>query len=845
VLPASFARDREALERFEREARAVAALSHPNILGIYELGDADGSPYAVMELLEGETLRARLAGGALPVRRAVALAVEIADGLATAHEHGIVHRDIKPENLFITRDGRLKILDFGLARQLTAPADATGGVTTAGTVMGTVGYMAPEQVRALAADARSDIFAFGLVLYEMLSGRRAFARASDVETMAAIVGEAAPPMTGASVTIPAAIDRIVWRCLEKDPAARFQSCRDLAFALETAVGDSSASASSLDPPVGIRPSMMAPARAALPWLAAALLIGGIGGAAWVGMRRDVAPRASASTRRAVFDIAGLGDVRSYSAGAVALSADGRMFVYATTGGTPGELLRVRRFDALDSQPIEGTSGARAPFLSPDGTVVGFQRDGQVFIVPLSGGAVTRVSNTSYLPEGRPTFTGDGRIVYTGPGGNLLIQRPDGSTPERLTEAQSGERHISPHSLPDGKTILFTVVVPDFSAVHIASVSLAERTVRTVVTGGAMTPQFADGHLLYVRPDSTLMAMPFDTQRMTPSGSAVALPDRVSRTRFAVAGLAAAAGTILYAPPARSRLVEVLRDGSRETLIDEGRNWHHPRYSPDGARIVLDVMAGGTERDVWTFDRRLKSLSRVTHLADAHDPTWLPDGAHVSFFSFTSQGGPLMIAAADGGSEPRAVRIGAGFERTELVNPGAWLRNGSTYIGGVRSAGKPGDIWRIPGDGGTASKLVSSPYDEVAIAISSDDRWLAYQSSETGRTQIYVRAIDGREGRLQISSNGGGEPVWDRAKPILYYIEPDGAAQKLISVTLRVQPTLAVVSRTVVVQDLGHDESDNHANYDVHPKEPRFLIAQRDRGAGIVAVFDWAASLRKQ
>ena len=843
VLPESFARDRDSLERFQREARAVAALSHPNILGIFELGDDNGSPYAVMELLEGETLRTRLAGGALAVRRAVAFAVQIAHGLAAAHERGVVHRDVKPDNLFVTRDGHIKILDFGLARQTTAPADVTGSVTAAGTVMGTVGYMAPEQVRGLAADARSDIFAFGLVLYEMLCGRRAFARETAAETMAAIVREDPPPMTGASSAIPAAIDRIVWRCLEKDPSARFQSCHDLAFALETAVGDSSASAPQLEGAVATRRSRLPSTRGALPWVAVALLVGVVGGAALMRARLGSATPSAAPTRRAAFDIAGLGDVRSYSAGAVALSSDGRMFVYATPGGTPGALLRVRRLDALEAQPIDGTVGAHTPFLSPDGTMVGFQRDGQIFTVPLAGGGANRVPNAAYLPEGRPAFAGDGRIVYTGPRGDLLIQRTDGSTPEPLTEPRAGERHISPHVLPDGRTILFTVVGADLNAVRIASVSIGDRAIRDLVQGGAMTPQYASGQLLYVRPDSTLMALPFDAERVAATGPAIPLPDRISRTRFGVAGLAASSSVIVYAPLARSRLVEVLGDGSRETLVEEARNWHHPRYSPDGTRIVMDLMAAGTERDVWVFDRRLKSLSRVTHLGDAHDPAWLPDGARVSFFSFKSPGGPLMIAAADGGSEPRGVGTGAGFERMELVNPGVWLHGGNTYVGGVRRGGQPGDIWRIPGDGAAASTIFTSPYDEVAIAISADDRWLAYQSDETGRAEIYVRAIDGREGRLQISSSGGAEPVWDRSGPVLYYIEPDGDRQRLLAVTLRTQPDLAIGARAVVVQDLGHDESDNHANYDVHPKQRRFIIPQRDRGAGVIAIFDWAASLR--
>ena len=322
-----------------------------------------------------------------------------------------------------------------------------------------------------------------------------------------------------------------------------------------------------------------------------------------------------------------------------------------------------------------------------------------------------------------------------------------------------------------------------------------------------------------------------------------LPDLVSRTRFGVAHFSAAHGVLVYVPGANSRLVEIERNGRRETLVSEERTWHHPRYSPDGTRLVFDLTIGGSDRDVWVFNRGTKTLSRVTRIGDAHDPSWLPNGREVSFFSFKSGLGPLMIAPSDGASAPQAVRIGGGFTAADLVNPGTWLRDGSAFIGGVKAQGAPSDIWRVPRDGTAPATLVASPSDESAPSVSPDGRWLAYQSDETGRVEINVRAIGGRDARVQVSNLGGTEPVWDPGGNVLYYVETDGDRQRLVKASLRTSPSLSVDSREILFSDLRLDEADNHPNYDIHPNGDRFVMPELATSSGLVAVFDWVSILR--
>jgi len=528
----------------------------------------------------------------------------------------------------------------------------------------------------------------------------------------------------------------------------------------------------------------------------------------------------------------------------ALSRDG-LLVYSVEGST--EPMLSRRLDAPTLQPVDGTSGGATPFLSPDGQMLGFERDGEMFVMPTSGGTTTRVKDAVILAwSGRPAWTPDGRIVYTGERGALVMVRPDGTSSEQLTTPADGTRHLSPVVLPDGRTVLFAEIAGSVNDARIVALSLSDRRTRTLVSGGAMAPQYADGFLFYCRPDGTLMAAPFDAARVELTGEARALPDRVDRSRFGVAHYAAAPGVLLYAPYAQTRLVEMDARGAVTALTEEGR-WHMPRYSPDGTRIVLDHITGaGADRDVWTLSQTDKTLSRVTRIGDAHDPTWLPNGKGVAFLSFKSPGGPLMIAAADGGGEPRGVPVApvvGPFPAGQLLNPGAWLPDGSAYLGGVVVRPGNSDIWRFPRNGAPPVKLVDGPFDEHSPSVSADGRWLAYQSNETGRAEVYMRPLSGAEGRLQVSSVGATAPVWDKRSLTLYYLEADGARLHLMAASLRTAPALAVIGRRLVLADVRLEEVENHPQYDVDPSGTRFVMPEQAPTIGLGAIFDVAASLR--
>ncbi len=447
------------------------------------------------------------------------------------------------------------------------------------------------------------------------------------------------------------------------------------------------------------------------------------------------------------------------------------------------------------------------------------------------------------PGGRPAWAPDGRIVYTTDHGGLAMVHPGAGTVQSLTSPVDGILHLSPLVLPDGGTVLFTEISGSVSDARIVALALDTQRTTVLVGGGALTPQYADGTLFYARPDGALMAVPFDAQRVQLTGPARALPDRMDRSRFGVAQYAAVPGVLLYAPYAQNRLVELDRNGAATALTDAGR-WHMPRYSPDGTRIAFDHVTGeGAERDVWTLRRADHALSRITHIGDAHDPTWLPDGVSISFLSFKSKDGPFMLAPADGGGVAHAVPIAAPVRPLTLVNPGAWLPDGSAFVAGAVERSGNSEIWRLARDGRSGQKLVGGPFDQHSPSVSADGRWLAYQSNETGRAEVYVRPLGGGEGRLQISTSGGIAPVWDKRSPTLYYLEAAGARIHLQAATLKAMPAPAIGARSVVLRDVRMEEADNHPNYDVDPLGSKFIVAQPLPAAGLAAIFDVATSLR--
>ena len=478
--PELFASDPERLARFTREAQTLAALNHPNIAQIYGVEEQSSVRAIVMELADGEDLSARIARGPIPVPEALPLARQIVDALEAAHEFGIIHRDLKPGNVKLTTDGRIKVLDFGLAKlapdsaaspgssdTLNAPTITTPA-TLVGTILGTAAYMAPEQARGRTADKRADIWAFAVTLYEMLTGRRTFAGTSTTEVLAAVIKDN-PDWTALPADVPPSIRRLLARCLTKDPKQRLRDIGDARFELDQADAPTEQT--------GRRGRRRVPL-----WVVGAAVIATAAVGAGVTAALRSPPAARGGPRRAAIQASGQGDSRAFAYSA-AVSGDGSLLVTVTPGRAAGGPIYARRLDTLASHPIEGTTGALCPFLSPDGSIVGFEREGEIFSVPVAGGPVVRARGSAHLPMGCPAWMPDGRIVFTNPAGGLVVMNADGTSPRTLTTPERGERHMSPHPLPDGRAVLFTTVGADPNDARIAAVSLADGTVRTLIAVG--------------------------------------------------------------------------------------------------------------------------------------------------------------------------------------------------------------------------------------------------------------------------------------------------------------------------------------------------------------------------
>jgi serine/threonine-protein kinase len=802
VLPSAFSADPERLIRFEQEARAAAALSHPNIVAVYDVGHDDGAPYIVSELLDGETLRDRLSGAQLPVRKAVEYAIQIARGLSAAHERGIIHRDLKPENIFTTTDGRVKILDFGLAKLTQAePAVALSSVlptaapqTTPGIVLGTVGYMSPEQVRGVTADHRADIFAFGVILYEMLSGRRAFRGETAMDTLTAILKEDPPDLPSAERHIPPALERIVDRCMEKNPSARFKSADDLAFALEAFSSHSD--------------QRMAPALAATSrrrWMrtigVASLIAATAALAAYVAWMLKPAAQPSPIAR---FTIALPAADRFSNTGvhAVAISPDGRHIVY-----TANFRLYLRSLDRLDAQPIRGTESSttslsgpgRNPFFSPDGRWIGFWHEAQLKKVAIEGGPPVLLC-AAENPWGA-SWTIDNTIVYgQGEPGIAGIWRvsADGGKPEQLVKVEEGKVAHGPQLLPGGHAILFTLTDRlDRDEARIVVQSLDTGVRRVVVERGADARYLPTGHLVYAF-QGTVFGVTFDPTTLA-TGRAVPLVDGIAQGNVTAQFATANHGELVYvprdalggAPQTRRTLAWIDRQGREFPIKAAPRSYLYPRVSPDGTRVAVEVREP-PNNDIWIWDLRRELLTRLT-LGKTFDqyPVWAPNDQVI--FASSAFGGPssprsLMRMASNGTGAVEQLT-----QATVAQFPSTVAPDGRTLIFRVETpplklGATPGtDLLLLDLSGDRRSRpLVQTPYDELNAEISPDGRWLAYQSNESGRNEIYVRPFPNVEaGKRQVSTNGGVQPLWSPTRKELFYLSNDFAMRVPVTLT----PTL--------------------------------------------------------
>jgi serine/threonine-protein kinase len=790
VLPDSFASDPERLARFTREAQTLASLNHPNIAIIYGLEQARDVHALVMELVAGEDLSQRIARGAIPLDEALPIAKQIAEALQAAHEQGIIHRDLKPANIKVRPDGTVKVLDFGLAKlserggpgragelhltqspTITSPAQMTG----AGVLLGTAAYMAPEQAKGQAADKRADLWGFGVVVFEMLTGQRLFTGETISDTLASVL-KTEPNWHALPAATPTAVRRLLRRCLEKDRKRRVDSAADARLEIEEALTAPPASDGATAPTgAALRPAW---ARA-LPWAVAGALAAGLGGVLvlWAPWRAAAPPRvtrmATTTSGRAALTINGFD-------GDVALSPDGTHVVYVGNNGTQ---LFVRALDALEPVAIATGGVLRGPFVSPDGQWIGFI-DGVNTLrkVAITGGPPITLARLDGVSLGA-TWAPDDTIIFATSNVATGLQRVSaaGGTPEVLTRpdhAHGEANHVWPEILPGGRAVLFTITsrAGGIDTAQVVVGDLRTGTHRVLLHGGSHGHYVDSGHLVYVAA-GTLRAIPFDLMRLETHGTAVPVLPRLVTTSFGAGDFAVAKdGTLVYVDVpgnlgvnART-LVWVDRMGKEESIAAPPRAYQHPRISPDGTRVALSSI--DEENDLWIWDLGRATLTRLTFDPGLDQfPVWTPDGQRIVFSSARSGQLNLWRQAADG--------TGAAERLTTSTNP--QLATGITPDGTAAlffelTPTMGFDLLQVALDETRrVTPLLQTKFDERNGIVSPDGRWLAYESTSSGPPEIYVRPFPNvGGGEWLVSSAGGRQPLWARSGKELFYVGPDGA-----------------------------------------------------------------------
>jgi WD40 repeat protein len=788
VLPGSLASDPDRLARFRREAQVLASLNHPNIAHIHGFEDSGTTHALVMELVEGPTLAERIAHGPIPLTDALPIARQIADALEAAHEQSIIHRDLKPANVKVRADGTVKVLDFGLAKAVdpatSSGADVmnsptlTGHATQMGMILGTAAYMAPEQARGKAVDRRADIWAFGVVVYEMLTGQRAIRGEEASDVMAAVLRQDID-WSALPVGTPSRLRRLLERCLERDPKTRLRDIGEARVEIaRIEAGASDAAFISNSPASAPRVRLIR----ILPWaLFAAVSLGLVGFLLWSPWR--TAPLVTGLSAR--FQYALPADQQFTRPGRhyVAISPDGSKIAYIANAQ-----LYVRALDELDAQPIRGTANEDPADLvfSPDSKSIAYFAGGTVLRkIAVSGGAPVTLCQTQ-PPWGVSWRNG---LIAFGQSGNVSgIQAvPDsGGTPRMLVTADSSrELAIQPELLGDGVHVLFTTVASDSTGgerqIVVQRIDGGARSV--LVKGGTNARVLESGHLVYIN-DTTIFAVPFDAARLAVTGGPVPVVEGVRDTNLTWAGQfdVSRKGTLAYVPAAFNQavLVWVDRQGREKPVAVKPQGFQYPRLSPDGARIVMT--SGDGENDIWIWDVAKETLTRLT-FGPARElyATWMPDSRRVVFGSGNENSLTIFRRTADGtGGAESLTNLGGGGEPQSISPDGKFL----VYRKGL------GDLTLLSLEGDRQSKpLLANPrINEFNGEVSPDGRWLAYQSDETGRPEVYVRPFPNVDGsRWQISSDGGVTPLWARSGRELFFVS-SRTPRRIMSVA--VEPGLA-------------------------------------------------------
>lgn len=855
VLPEAVARDPDRLARFQREAQILAALNHPHIAAIYGLEKSGSVQALVLELVEGDTLADRIAAGPIPLDEARAMAREIADALEAAHERGIVHRDLKPANVKLTPGGKIKVLDFGLAKAVsgdrsspdaTSSPTRTGKDTEAGIILGSAAYMSPEQARGRPVDKRADIWAFGALLYEMLSGRRAFDGDTVSDTLAAVLMKD-PDWSALPARTPGNVRKVLRRCLERDRDRRLHDIADAKLELDEAPEPEPilhAPAPGAATPLRRRSAGLPTALGVLAVLFALLAAAGWWKALRSSAKPSEAPRATALTvalpesDQIPFDDSPVMD----------LSRDGRQLVFVSDREGTRRLM-VRSLDNEVARPIAGTERAYSPFFSPDGQWIGFFADGKLKKIPSAGGVPIVLADA--LNNRGGVWLSDDRIVYVPEFAVGLMRIPaGGGQPEVLTtpDAAGGERtHRWPTWLPGDDSVLFTIGTlknpGSYNDARIAVFDAKTRKTRVVLTGGSMARYAPSGHLVYVRTE-TLMAAPFDVRRREVTGDPVALPDRTAGDPSSGIIYAAVGGdgTFAYAPIAEtsngSNLVLVDRSGKSRALPTPPRPYHYPRFSPDGKHVAVTIGLGHGNRDeVWICDVAAGGLQRLTFGDENGNyyPVWSGDGAKVAYSSDRSQQGIYWKSADGTGAEEGLYPS----PRPDL--PSDWSRDGKTLA--LMRNFPTTESWTIS----LADRKESSIEPNSASPVfSPDGHWIAYMvlPGVDSPAQVVVKpvAATGTAGKIQITSDQGAFPVWTD-KEIVFMSE-----KKVVAIEARTQPTFQAGTRRELFESPYERNEIPLRNYDVTRDGQTFVFVRNAPGRSrslVHVVLNWSSGLARE
>jgi len=835
ILPPGVAGDPDRLLRFEREARALAALNHPHIGAIYGVEDSGGVHALVLELVEGPTLADRIARGPIPPVEAIAIARQIAEALDAAHERGIVHRDLKPSNIKITPGGAVKVLDFGLAKaadpdgspDLSHSPTVTVHGTRDGVILGTAAYMSPEQARGQAVDKRADIWAFGCVLYEMLTATRAFGGDNVSDTLASVLRS--EPDLNALPPAAAPFAALLKRSLEKDPARRMRDIADATLWLDDASGDASS-----------RQIRVAPVRRSW-WVAvAAAVLGLIVGATLVGLRPRTGSVPSAVTRfELVVPPTDPFDLNSFSWN-VAISPDGTRVVYTATRGGVNELV-MRRLDQLTSSPIPGTEGAFGPFFSADGLHIGFSTTGELKRIPVDGGPVTVICKISPVFLGA-TWGADNTIVFSD-GGRLYRVPASGGDREDVASPDAGKEEAD-YTYPTvlaGRVLLYSVRLRNRQSYVVARRDMGRGAPTTIVDGFA--PRYLpSGHLFYAQ-EGRLLAVRFDPAALAAVGSPVTVLEGVA-TKFSdgVANAAIASnGTAVYVsgPSGVSpgRLAWIDRHGKRITYISE-QPLAYPRnvrLSPDGRRLAVALGPPGIG-DVWIYDLSGAAQPLKLTFRDHNSfPVWSPDGERIAFVTMTTTAiGRLFSLPADG-SSVQPERLSTADVDAEL--PTSWSPDGSAILF-YRSG-----LWTLRLTDGVVAPFLQTPFAQFGGQLSPNGRWVAYASAQTGTLEIWVRPFPGPGAPTRVSSDGGHDPVWSRDGTELFY----GSGPKLKSARVVTDAPAfhAETPQTLFEGGFAYNDSDPTIRMFDVAADGRFLVIERvEQHTSLVVAQHWDEELKR-